>query len=856
MSATKISQLASGSASWFVPAVAFLAVTAVELTNLVAASSAVLAVPPAAADAAIPAVSLAGILCRVAAIFTDDLQGIILEFMVILLVFGLSAKFFATRRKAKIAPDIGDSPKIGLQKPAASGTPSSRNKKQPEVRQQHQQQQQQQQQKQNQKQQAISREAPGGECQLNDYIGGDCQKLEASAAHTAEAGLLIAGVRKGMIFKITQLLDASYDKALAQANGDGGTRVAEEKARQDMLLVFRSCVSMRKFQLAVQAFEHNAGRVGDGSNRLWSLLLYCAIESKSYGHCRVVIPRLSQQLEQLTENDVTNMLRFYAHERDLPSTESLLAGICSQGRVLSAVSRNHAVRACACEECLEVTEAVLYTQAFEKLNSSNYNSALKSLMGKGFFDCCLQLHKHMGQQGVQPTLETFGILMDVYIKAGLVDRLQEIFKQLCESGQVVNTVHLTTYIKGLLNGGRMDAAVEVLQFMQSGPAESKPDIVTYHTFVKARAEQGDIVGALETLDDVVRNGFAPDTAMLDSLFASGCAKGLHYTTMVGLFDKLVSLGLQPAHSQLTLVLKAFISAAAWQEALDFLERSQEHIISSEGTSDRIYGLLGLACAHAKNREMAEKICRAMIEVGGGSSLQRSEFSSGQVLESWVAAAGEDFGSSHKHDPRPRLEQFISLNRLDGRCVQDLSCLSNAQLEWIMDRKFVLGVKPSGKTTAEVLSDTITLAKAAHTENYPSLCDIRRRLSTFVQFNNLDSSCTELLKRLPEEHARWVMDQEFAVDVDSSRGSASAKVVGRVGRVRHATVKGFNITAAVSKFIAINHLDENCAGYLRSLPVLDVIWVMDHEFRIVVNASKGTASAKVTGLINKVKSFPR
>jgi hypothetical protein len=130
-----------------------------------------------------------------------------------------------------------------------------------------------------------------------------------------------------------------------------------------------------------------------------------------------------------------------------------------------------------------------------------------------------------------------------------------------------------------------------------------------------------------------------------------------------------------------------------------------------------------------------------------------------------------------------------------------------------------------------------------------------RLVQFIEINGIDARCANMLQRLQPAQAEWVMDQEFIVNVDSSKGAASAKVVYKISKsmtmsedfwLAYPTTR--DIKKRLSVFAEINSLDKRCIQTLEQLREDRLRRVMDGEFVIKVDPSKGTASAKVVGRI--------
>lgn len=134
----------------------------------------------------------------------------------------------------------------------------------------------------------------------------------------------------------------------------------------------------------------------------------------------------------------------------------------------------------------------------------------------------------------------------------------------------------------------------------------------------------------------------------------------------------------------------------------------------------------------------------------------------------------------------RLAQFIEVNELDPACAKLLRRLPAPQAEWVMDEEFIIQVDPTRGTASSKVVKLVRISNKKPEEfwqQYPAAEDIQKRLDNFVQINNLDKRCLLTLSKLPKAALRRVMDQEYYIRVDENRGTASAKVIGRILQVR-------------------------------------------------------------------------
>lgn len=128
-------------------------------------------------------------------------------------------------------------------------------------------------------------------------------------------------------------------------------------------------------------------------------------------------------------------------------------------------------------------------------------------------------------------------------------------------------------------------------------------------------------------------------------------------------------------------------------------------------------------------------------------------------------------------------------------------------------------------------------------------------------------------------ASWITASGSEVDV--SKGSASALVMGRIKKLRHLTSfrpeepaakfqrvdgargsvlvqapRGFARPRPPSRlddFCELNVLDKSCMGILQSLTPREQEWIMDKGFHIQADPSRGNANAVVMGRIASMAS---
>jgi len=219
---------------------------------------------------------------------------------------------------------------------------------------------------------------------------------------------------------------------------------------------------------------------------------------------------------------------------------------------------------------------------------------------------------------ILPTEMTFGILLNTCNGAGEQSRAKQVFKDLCASGLRLNTVHYTTYMKGLVSTGLIDDAAAVLGQMLETPGAS-PDLVTYSMLVKAYADRGDVTAAMGMLEQLMRQGIRADAVVLNMVLGACYAKATPPAQVFEVLDRLLDHGLSPSSVTLSILVKAFVKAEAFDDALAVLaapgaEQRRRRLLGACGAPEaRVFAQLAQAAARAGRGAVALAAYAAMVE---------------------------------------------------------------------------------------------------------------------------------------------------------------------------------------------------------------------------------------------------
>lgn len=509
------------------------------------------------------------------------------EAIVVLTVFGVASlllRMFPFRRSQPVQAgnksELGEEPKILPEAQQSSGSQSDDSKPLPAPR-------------------------PNAQRPTTRRVDQRCSAADVDAlAHAA---------RTGYAGELPKLLDQAYARAAA-GRSTTDEQALQDVAEQHLLAVLRACASVQQFRQALAAFDHmvEQRRIGVGSGPLWSVLLYNATEAGAFQRGEVFFKRLCK-CHRPSNHDFVNVVRCYLHTANLAGLKQMLADLHAMGHTVDAYARNRALAACTSTDregaCNFVEAIVTDGKSCEALDAIGYNTLMKYHARAGSLNRCFELRADMSAKGLVASDVTFGILLDACVGAKDFDRARKVFEELCNSKLTLNVVHCTTFLKGLVNAGRLDEAHEVLNEMLRSPG-AKPDLITYSTLVKAYADKSDVSTALQILQHMVQQGIRPDEIICHCVL-TGCCSEVSSVEAMPVFDELVKLGMIPTTMTFSILLKALAAHEEHAEALKVLaELPRRFGLAPEA---RLFAQVAQASIRAHRGDVAVKAYSAMLE---------------------------------------------------------------------------------------------------------------------------------------------------------------------------------------------------------------------------------------------------
>lgn len=433
-------------------------------------------------------------------------------------------------------------------------------------------------------------------------------RRSSSGSNTlAETDLLASAVRAGKAAELPRRIDAS----IARLSKD--TSEPEHELMEYLFVAcLRACAAKGFFSEMLVLYVHVQGRIQKACCSTWSLLLWSAVEASRFELCSLFLERLLD-LGVPTSNDFVNIVRYYVHCDDPAGFAGMLERLQARGCQADVFARNRALALCMNSRAFDLAQKIADSVPNVPMDAIAYNTLMKGFANVGDLANCFGKYGEMRRAQIMPNEMTFGILLDACIDDKQMDYARRVFSDLRESGLSLNVILYTTFIKGLVNAGELDEAMEILDEM-CAKSTAKPDLVTFSTLVKAHASVGNVVDCARLLDRMVKMGINPDSVLFNTILTGCSCKAMDPAQVLHVFSWLVNKGLQPSTATLSVLVKAFSLSKSWSHALDVLEAAPaRYRVWPEA---RVYGQLAQSCAKENCGNDAIAAYIAMVRAAG------------------------------------------------------------------------------------------------------------------------------------------------------------------------------------------------------------------------------------------------
>jgi len=369
--------------------------------------------------------------------------------------------------------------------------------------------------------------------------------------------------------------------------------------------LYSECLSIYTF-----AMEDPSLKVEDRS--VWSCLLFCAVETKSFASCGHFWERL-RACGDPSCKDYGNMIRYASANGLWKLSLSLVQQMRRSGTDVDSVTYNTCLATCVAADRVDEARALLdeMAEAGGVSDAITYNTLSKGYAKAGRISQVFELFELMRARGVEPTQVTYGILLDSCINENQVARAAEVFEQMKANGCVMNTVLYTTLIKGFARDGHVDKAMEVYELMRS-ERTIPPDLITFSILIKANCDSGRLGAALRLKEAMLGLGLKADEVIFNNILG-GCAKEADAYLAKCTYKEMVDSGVRPSNATFSILIRLYAQCKLLDEAVDMLRT--EPAAQRVAPEPRLYSQLAHCCLRERRGKQATEVYLMMLEHG-------------------------------------------------------------------------------------------------------------------------------------------------------------------------------------------------------------------------------------------------
>ncbi|KAF5464355.1 hypothetical protein F2P56_014436 [Juglans regia] len=248
------------------------------------------------------------------------------------------------------------------------------------------------------------------------------------------------------------------------------------------------------------------------------------------------------------------------------------------------------------------------------LEVASCNALLTGLGRDGDFERMNTLMTEMKEMDIQPTVVTFGILINRMCKSRRVDEALEAFEKMkgVSDGLSVesNVITYNTLIDGLCKVGRQEEGLTLMDQMRS---ESKcmPDTVTYNCLIDGFCKAGKIQRAQELFDRMNKERVFPNVITLNTLVDGMCRHG-RVNSAVQFFDEMRRAGLEGNAVTFSTLMNAFCNVDNIDKAMELFNQMSKDGCSPDAI---VYYTLISGLSRAGRMDDASSVISMLKEAG-------------------------------------------------------------------------------------------------------------------------------------------------------------------------------------------------------------------------------------------------
>jgi pentatricopeptide repeat protein len=227
-----------------------------------------------------------------------------------------------------------------------------------------------------------------------------------------------------------------------------------------------------------------------------------------------------------------------------------------------------------------------------------YTSLITSLSRNRKFKEALEFFKQMKEEGPQPNIVTYNVIIDLYGKKGRSwEKILEVFEEMRAQGIRPDEYTYNTAITACASGSLCEEAKEL--FTQMKASNCTPDRVTYNALLDVYGKAGWHHEAANVLKEMESAGCPPNIVTYNELLSAFGRAGL-YNAAAEMKESMVCRGIEPDVFTYTSLLSAYSRAGRVEQATEIYEEMRR-----KNCTPNSFTFNALIDMHGKNKNFNE-----------------------------------------------------------------------------------------------------------------------------------------------------------------------------------------------------------------------------------------------------------
>lgn len=260
------------------------------------------------------------------------------------------------------------------------------------------------------------------------------------------------------------------------------------------------------------------------------------------------------------------VMRHYVREKDWQRAVADMKALVAHEMPIDNILFNTVMAVCAsCEEAVEAMPGLLeemkqyqvkFPAAEPTVDIVTYNTLLKAFGRRGDVKACFELFEAVSQSGLEPDDVSFSTLLDVCIDEDEHQLASVALERMATHGVQMNTIVMTTLMKGFVRTKRLDKAMQLYDSMRASASAIKPDMITHSMLIKAHCDAHDMSNALKVLEDMLESDCPVDDVVF-TILIEGCCQVNNIRLAEKLFKDMIAAKIQPSIYTLNGLVKIY-----------------------------------------------------------------------------------------------------------------------------------------------------------------------------------------------------------------------------------------------------------------------------------------------------------